>query len=492
MASKYFISLIIVISILIQGCQRDLILRDANAHIEFSQDTLNFDTVFTSIGSATKYFKVFNKNSKSVILSTVSIGRGAGSQFKINVDGQQGPLVKNIEIRGKDSAYIFVQVFIDPKKDSLLVTDAISFEINGNVQNVELEAWGQNINLLNKTKLSGPHTWNITDNPYVIYDTVKIDSSATLTINQGTTVYFHKNALLMVDGTLIINGTLQNQVVFRGDRLDIANYSPPLPYDKIPGQFDGIWITNSSVNSKFNYASIRNGSIGIKVGSLGQAGQAVLELANCKIENNSYAGIFAINAKISAYNCLIDNCGTFTFAGFDGGDYEFYQSTFANMYSLSGSGGIPSLELNNYVEYIVNNDTFKFFADLKNAYFGNCIIAGSEPTSFYAESFSGYQLNFTFDHCFINGNTNDLSNYNQNNFISTSILNQANPGFQSIEIGNFNFTISSNLSLSEYLRQKGSIAIGQLYPLDYFGVSRSNGDAPDLGPFQYVSSNSGK
>ncbi len=482
MVSKYLFSLILIASILFQSCQRDIILRDSSARVEFSNDTLNFDTVFTSIGSATKYFKVYNKNNKSVILSSIEVAGGSGSKFKINVDGQQGPLVKNIEIRAKDSAYVFVQVFINPAKDSLLVMDSINFKLNGNLQKVKLEAWGQNINLINRAVLN-TQTWNI-GKPYVIYDTVLVDSSAILTINQGTTVYFHRNALLVVEGTLLINGTLDNPVVLRGDRLDIANYSPPLPYDKIPGQYGGIWIMNSSVLSKFNYATIRNGTTGIIVGALRQAGQAVLELSNCKLENHSFAGIFAFNAKITAYNCLIDNCGTFTFAGFDGGDYEFYQSTFANYYNLAGSGSTPSLQLTNHYEH----DTAKFRANLKKAYFGNCIISGSESTSFNADSFPGYQLNYTFDHCLIKGKAAEITNYNPGKFINTSILDQANPGFKSVEQNKFDFTLASG---SIYLRQKGSFEIGQLYPFDYYGISRVNGDPPDLGAFQFVNSNSG-
>jgi hypothetical protein len=486
MASKSFFVLIIVTSLLYQGCQRDTILKDPGARLSFSKDTLTFDTVFTSIGSATKYFKVYNRNSQSVILSSVSIVGGAGSQFKINVNGRQGPLVKNIEIRGKDSVYVFVQVLIDPKKDSLLVKDVINFEINGNTQNVKLEAWGQNINLFNRVMLN-TQTWNI-GNPYVIYDTVKVDSSATLTINQGTIIYFHRKAVLKVYGTLLVNGTLDNPVVFRGDRLDKANYTPPLSYDKIPGQYGGIWITNSSVSSKFNYATIRNGDIGIQVGVLGESGQAVLELANCKIENHSFAGIFAINAKIKAYNCLIDNCGAFTFVGFDGGEYEFYQSTFANFYSLANGNSIPSLQLNNFIRYVVGNDTVKFNADLKKAYFGNCIIAGSESTSFNAAGFPGYQLNYTFDHCLVKIKTEDKANFNKDNFISTQILPDENPGFKSIEQDKCDFALTLK---SIYLRQKGDTAIALLYPFDYNGISRLNGDHPDLGAFQFVNSNSG-
>src|SRR2546422_122635 len=42
-----------------------------NGHLSFSTDTLTFDTVFATLGSTTRYFKVFNKDKKSVKISDI-------------------------------------------------------------------------------------------------------------------------------------------------------------------------------------------------------------------------------------------------------------------------------------------------------------------------------------------------------------------------------------------------------------------------------------
>ena len=61
--------------------------------------------------------------------------------------------------------------------------------------------------------------------PHVIYGYVIVEPSATLTIEEGTNLYFHENSGIIVGnplygssndgGTLIVNGKLGNEVVFQ-------------------------------------------------------------------------------------------------------------------------------------------------------------------------------------------------------------------------------------------------------------------------------------
>ena len=45
----------------VYGCSKDVTFTDdPSCKAEFSTDTLSFDTVFTSIGSATDCFKIYN------------------------------------------------------------------------------------------------------------------------------------------------------------------------------------------------------------------------------------------------------------------------------------------------------------------------------------------------------------------------------------------------------------------------------------------------
>jgi hypothetical protein len=99
------------------------------------------------------------------------------------------------------------------------VRDSILINYNGNQKYVQLQAYGQNAIFLKDIQLTGNNTWNNTL-PYVILGGIDIDTDATLTVEKGTRIYLHANAPFLVDGTLIVNGTKQDSVIFNGDRLD--------------------------------------------------------------------------------------------------------------------------------------------------------------------------------------------------------------------------------------------------------------------------------
>ena len=85
-----------------------------NHRLSFSTDTLSFDTVFTTIGSATKQFMVYNKNSEPLNIERIIQASPATSGFRINVDGRKGDNFDNVRIAAKDSMYIFVEVTVNP------------------------------------------------------------------------------------------------------------------------------------------------------------------------------------------------------------------------------------------------------------------------------------------------------------------------------------------------------------------------------------------
>jgi hypothetical protein len=112
-------------------------------NLSFTQDTILFDTVFTTIGSVTKSFKVYNNYDESILISSISLP--SNSQYIVNVDGLDGPVVNDIEILPHDSIYVFVQVTVDPGNANLpfLLEEDITFVTNSVVQNVHLMAYGQ-------------------------------------------------------------------------------------------------------------------------------------------------------------------------------------------------------------------------------------------------------------------------------------------------------------------------------------------------------------
>ncbi|MGB0882431.1 MAG: hypothetical protein ACPGSO_05720, partial [Vicingaceae bacterium] len=118
------------------SCRKDDVDTSSNVRLNFSTDSVLFDTVFTTFGSTTKRLKIFNPSSSPLNISSISVGNGKNSQFRINVDGISGNIHKDVFIGAKDSLFIFAEVTIDPTNGSLpfVVNDRINFITNGTTQ----------------------------------------------------------------------------------------------------------------------------------------------------------------------------------------------------------------------------------------------------------------------------------------------------------------------------------------------------------------------
>src|ERR1700712_5016290 len=95
----------ILITLVIFSCKKESFITSPQANLHSSADTLFYDTVFTSVGSITQSFKIFNDNNQKLRLSQVKLSGGASSAFKMNVDGTAATEVDNIEINANDSIY---------------------------------------------------------------------------------------------------------------------------------------------------------------------------------------------------------------------------------------------------------------------------------------------------------------------------------------------------------------------------------------------------
>lgn len=85
-----------------------------NLRLSFSADTVLFDTVFTTIGSITLPLKVYNEGNDAVRIDEISLVGGTESDFRINVDGEVGPIVSDWPLMAEDSLWIFIEVTVDP------------------------------------------------------------------------------------------------------------------------------------------------------------------------------------------------------------------------------------------------------------------------------------------------------------------------------------------------------------------------------------------
>jgi hypothetical protein len=133
----------------LSSCKKDKF--DTNSGISFSTDTLLFDTIFTTLGSTTKSIIVRNTQKQSIKISNIKLAGGATSSYRINVDGDAGINFNDIEIPAKDSIYVFAEVTVNPNASNLpfIIEDSIQFTTNGKLQQVQLNAYGQNAHFFN-------------------------------------------------------------------------------------------------------------------------------------------------------------------------------------------------------------------------------------------------------------------------------------------------------------------------------------------------------
>src|SRR6476469_926464 len=143
---RNIITAILAFMIIISCNKEDEIDYDTGLRLNFSTDSILFDTVFTQIGTTTRVLKVFNYNKKAVIISEIKLKGGDASDFKININGTSSSNIKDFKLAGNDSAYVFVKAQITPdnQQKPFIVSDEIEFTLNGNLQKIPVEAYGQN------------------------------------------------------------------------------------------------------------------------------------------------------------------------------------------------------------------------------------------------------------------------------------------------------------------------------------------------------------
>ncbi len=368
---RIFFAFTTILSFFLFSCKKESFTDSPDARLVTGVDTLKFDTVFTSVGSVTQGFTIVNDNDKKLRISQIKLGGGSTSSFSINVDGVAGTSFGDIEMNANDSIYVFVKVTIDPTAANapFVIEDSIEINFNGNTSKVYLQAYGQNARFINGGHINTNTVW---DNklPYVILNSLTIDKGVILTLEKGTKVYCHATAPIIVNGTLKAMGDSAevNRVIFRGDRLDPD-------YIDLPAGWPGILFSDSSRNNELNYTNILNAYQAVVVAGGITLSPVKLTLNQCIIDNAYDVGLYAINASVSATNCLISQCGNDGQPGSGGsnliltvgGKYVFNHCTFVTYANLYQNHKQP-------VVYISNTDGTST-ASL-DAQFVNSIIYG--------------------------------------------------------------------------------------------------------------------
>ena len=483
MKRRFFLILLSAILLLAYSCKKEhQISPDSNLKLAFSVDTVLFDTVFTTLGSATHQLKVYNQHSDDLKISSVRLIGGEASPFRINFDGENATEFYDKVIPAKDSLFAFLRVTINPNdlNTPFVVEDELEFVTNGNTQTVKLLAWGQNANYIIGDKVTsaiqGKYTivadslqttiWT-NERPYVIYGCALINSYGTLKIEAGTKVYCHQGSgiLSWSDGQLIINGTADDPVVIQGDR------SEPY-YRDTPGQWEQILLMDgrAGADHRISHAIIRNGTVGIYCQSFMKVTECALRIDNTIIENQSGFGIYSILYPVEAKNFVVANCGTANVWAF-GGDYRFVHGSIANYWNASVHKDNTALVLSNCATDSQTNEVFYYPINVE---MDNCIIYGNQKneiiTSFEPEADSTY----LFDHCLIKSErfANATAGFNH-------CLFNLDPYFANTSSNDLHID-----SIASPVIGIGNPLFGNEIPYDLDGVSRIG--TPDIGAFQFI------
>lgn len=364
---KKIIGLSILFSVLAVACKKDTGGNSSGPEVRFSVDSLMFDTLFTTTGSVTKQFKIYNRNKRPALISEIWLTGNEDSYFHMVVDGRPGRALKNLEVGAHDSIYIFVSVNIDPSEANLpfIVRDTVNILVDDQTHHVPLSAWGQNARFLHSAIVAADTNW--TDElPIVITGGVFVAKGATLQIKQGTRVYLHADAPVIVDGRLIATGTQgdSGKVIFQGDRLE--KY-----YRDLPGSWPGIFFTNESSGSRLEDVVIRNAYQGIAAEGSSVPGEEKITLNRSLIYNCYDVGVIALNSSITAMNSIIYNCGR-NIILLRGGRYNFVHCTVA----ATGNAYVPHKQpVLTVTDFTKEQNVFSFAAT--EASFVNCIFWGN-------------------------------------------------------------------------------------------------------------------
>jgi len=215
--------------------------------------------------------------------------------------------------------------------------------------------------------VSGNVTALAANGPYVVTCMVTVAKGATLTIQPGTVIKFASGAGLVVEGTLVAQGTSTSPIYFTslkddtvgGDTNGDGNATSPAPGD---------WNTIASVSggsATISYATIRYGgstATSTKYPLVYVDSTSTLSLDQSTVSESGYVGIAPNQtANLSITNSTIaNNLG----AGLDGAVSQSLTVNNSTIQSNSGGG----IELINPAAVTLTDDTFtgnaKFSADL--------------------------------------------------------------------------------------------------------------------------------
>jgi hypothetical protein len=157
------------------------------------------------------------------------------------------------------------------------------------------------------TSITGDVSWADLDADYIVEDVIWVDAGGSLTIGSGTTLLFHQDAGIEVEGALTAEGTATAPITFTGET-------------ELAGFWDGLYFHNSdSVENVLSHVTVSYGGgydhayadpANIALGSSGYPVSATI--TDCTITDSEGWGIWVsadgtVNADVETANTFGSN-----------------------------------------------------------------------------------------------------------------------------------------------------------------------------------------
>lgn len=390
--------------ILFTACNDDDTFSTSRSNLlSFTTDTIKMDTVFARIPASThtsiKGIWVYNNSNDGIRCSNVRLQKGNQSGFRVNVDGiylgeKTGYQTNDIEVRKGDSIRIFVELTAPDNGSAVFkqIEDNLIFRLESGVEQIiNLNACAWNAEIVRNLEIKNDTTIDttISGKALVVYGGITVDSLATLTIAPGTMIFFHDDAGIDVKGKLICLGTAEKNILLRCDRLD--DMLDNVPYDLIPGRWQGIHFLGNSYDNIIDYTDIHGGSNAVVCDS-SDVTRRKLTITSSTIHHSKGCGLSLVNSNVYVANSQISN-SLYNCISMCGGNLILVHNTIAQFYRFSESGTGYSFDVNNSLNGIPYPVTK---LDVRN-----CLITGWKDSELSIDRNDTVDMKYHFYECII-------------------------------------------------------------------------------------------
>jgi len=473
----------ILLAVVLSSCREYRLSDDPTLKLRFSHDSICFDTVFTTIGSSTQRIIIYNDHSNAMLIKQVAV---SGQYFHINLDGEnRGEYLRDIQINGHDSMYMFVRVNVDPQADNspVLIRDSIIFALSdGSTQIVKLEAYGQNVRIIRtqrgRTDYPAGHTFSA-ELPYLIYDTLV--AGGPLTLQKGATLYMHYGVNIIAYSDFIAQGTQDEPIRLLGDRKDRLFDS--VPYAYASGMWGGVYLNHLTGDAvpryECNYTDILSGTVGLYCYSEDETNRPSLLLANSRIHNHAAYGVVLENTDALIYNTEISNAASYCLY-LCGGEHRIVHSTIASYFGYPYTNiNIHSVTREDVAAVFVNNLSKQYAPT--TFYLQNSIVTGARDNNLVLATPLPQYYEGEISHCYLRADSLSIPCAHENVYYqpTDTVFSNIYYLYQQYHYYDFSLTASSPA------RGIGDSIIALDFPNDRNGHSRLL-CRPDAGCYQYV------